>query len=168
MTRAAQAGGASTAGAPTLGQRLAQRTLKPAPEAPPAAPPSRAADDRERLVGLIAAPLAAAIGFLVVSALVGNDPATGPRHVSVSLYEEVLVALLALAVAMLAGALLRKRLALGMVTALYGLAIFNLHYWGFGLPFVMAGAWLLVRAYRRHRANTEPVVQARAARPSHR
>ena len=33
--------------------------------------------------------------------------------------------------------LLRKRLFLGIATALYGLAIFNLHYWGFGIPFIM-------------------------------
>jgi hypothetical protein len=31
------------------------------------------------------------------------------------------------------------------------LAIFNLHYWGFGLPFILAGAWYLVRAYRLQR-----------------
>ena len=38
-----------------------------------------------------------------------------------------------------------------MVMALYGLAVFNLHYWGFGVPFILAGAWLLVRAYRLQR-----------------
>ena len=43
---------------------------------------------------------------------------------------------------------LRKRLFLGIVLALFGLGIFNLKYWGFGIPFLMAGAWLLVRAYR--------------------
>jgi hypothetical protein len=32
--------------------------------------------------------------------------------------------------------------------ALFGLSIFNLHFWGFGVPYIMAGAWLLVRAYR--------------------
>jgi hypothetical protein len=48
-------------------------------------------------------------------------------------------------------AMWRKRLFLGMATALYGLAIFNLHYWGFGIPFVMCGAWYLVRAYRFQR-----------------
>ena len=35
-----------------------------------------------------------------------------------------------------------------ILLALYGLAVFNLHYWGFGVPFLMAGAWYLVRAYR--------------------
>jgi len=34
---------------------------------------------------------------------------------------------------MLVSAMLRKRVFLGIVTALYGLAIFNLHYWGFGV-----------------------------------
>jgi len=46
---------------------------------------------------------------------------------------------------------LRKRLFLGIVLALYGLAVFNLHWWGFGIPFVMGGAWLLVRTYRLQR-----------------
>ena len=32
--------------------------------------------------------------------------------------------------------------------ALYGLSIFNLHYWGFGVPFLLFGSWYLVRAYR--------------------
>ena len=32
--------------------------------------------------------------------------------------------------------------------ALFGLASFNLHYWGFGVPFMLFGAWLLVRAWR--------------------
>ena len=45
-------------------------------------------------------------------------------------------------------ALMRKRMFLGIALALYGLAVFNLHYWGFGVPFLMAGAWYLVRAYR--------------------
>jgi hypothetical protein len=43
---------------------------------------------------------------------------------------------------------MRKRMFLGIALALYGLAVFNLHYWGFGVPFLMAGAWYLVRAYR--------------------
>jgi hypothetical protein len=71
--------------------------------------------------------------------------------VSVSTYHELLAVLLVLSVLMLVMAMLRKRLYLGMVTALYGLAVFNLHYWGFGVPFVMVGAWLLVRAYRLQR-----------------
>ncbi len=63
--------------------------------------------------------------------------------------------LLGLSALMLAMAWLRKRLFLGIVTALYGLAIFNLHYWGFGVPFVMIGAWLLVRSYRLQRSLRE-------------
>jgi hypothetical protein len=116
---------------------------------------TRSADDKERLVGLIAAPLAAAIGILVVGALVANDPVAllksglpNTAHVSLSIYEGLEVVLVALSVLMLGTALWRKRLLLGIVMALYGLAVFNLHYWGFGSPFILAGAWLLVRAYR--------------------
>ncbi len=32
--------------------------------------------------------------------------------------------------------------------ALYGLSLFNLHYWGFGIPFIIGGSWYLVRSYR--------------------
>jgi hypothetical protein len=118
----------------------------------------RFADDKERLVGLLAAPLAAAIGILVISALIVNDPPAFLKnghanrlHVSLSLYHDLAGVLLGLAVVMLVMAMLRKRLYLGILMALYGLAVFNLHYWGFGLPFVMGGAWLLVRAYRLQR-----------------
>jgi hypothetical protein len=52
---------------------------------------------------------------------------------------------------MSAMALWRKRIPLGIAAAMYGLAIFNMHYWGFGVPFVMIGAWYLVRAYRLNR-----------------
>src|SRR6202035_4435935 len=72
-------------------------------------------------------------------------------HVSVSLYHNLTLVLLALSILMLVTAWFRKRLYLGIVMALYGLAIFNLHYWGFGIPFVLGGAWLLVRAYRLQR-----------------
>ncbi len=118
----------------------------------------RSADDKERLVGLLAAPFAAAIGILVMRALIVNDPPvllksgqTDTLHVSLTLYHDLEGVLLALSVLMLVTALLRKRLYLGIVMALYGLAVFNLHYWGFGFPFIMAGAWLLVRAYRLQR-----------------
>ena len=53
-----------------------------------------------------------------------------------------------MAVLMLVGSWLRKRLILGVVMALFGLGIFNLHYWGFGVPFLMGGSWYLVRAWR--------------------
>ncbi len=118
----------------------------------------RSADDKERLIGLIAAPLAAGIGMLVISALVTNDPAARLKdgrlnslHVNPAIYHDLLIVLLVLSVAMLAAAWSRKRLYLGVVTALYGLAIFNLHYWGFGVPFIMVAAWLLVRSYRLQR-----------------
>jgi hypothetical protein len=138
----------------------------------------RSADDKERLIGLIAAPLAAAIGILVISALIANDPAAllkdgqvNKLHVSVSLYESLAGVLLGLSVLMLGLAFFRKRMLLGIVMALYGLAIFNLHYWGFGVPFILAGAWLLVRAYRLQRALREATEGAAAGgtgRPSSR
>ena len=109
------------------------------------------ANDKERLIGLMAAPLGAAIAPLVIDALIAHDPAqflknghVNKLYVSVSLYHELELVLLGLSLLMLVTAWFRKRLFLGMVTALYGLAIFNLHYWGFGIPFVMVGAWLLV------------------------
>ena len=115
----------------------------------------RSADDKERLVGLLLAPVAAAIGILVINSLISNDPAAllkngrpNRLHVSPGLYHELELVLLALALAMLVTAMLRKRLYLGIVMALYGLAVFNLHYWGFGIPYILAGAWLLVRSYR--------------------
>jgi hypothetical protein len=53
---------------------------------------------------------------------------------------------------------------------LYGLAVFNLHYWGFGVPFLLVGAWYLVRAYRfqQELKKTEvgtPRARANGARP---
>ena len=111
--------------------------------------------DKERLIGLMAAPVAAAIVFLVMSALVHNDPSAllsngqvNPRHVNPTLYTELGLITLALALVMLAGAWFRKRLVIGIASALYGLSFFNLHYWGFGLPYIMIGAWYMVRAYR--------------------
>jgi hypothetical protein len=116
------------------------------------------ADDKERLTGLLLAPVAGAIGLIVISSLITNDPATylkngtlNPRHVNVSLYHSLTYVLLGLAVVMLGTAFYRKRLFLGIAMALYGLSIFNLHYWGFGVPFVLVGAWLLMRAYRAQR-----------------
>lgn len=154
-----------------MGERFRQAFLGPAPEPagppPKPAPPStadeleaavRSADDKERLIGLIAAPFAAGIGMLVISALISNDPAARLKdgrlnslHVNPALYHDLLIVLLVLSVAMLAAAWFRKRLYLGVVTALYGLAVFNLHYWGFGVPFIMVAAWLLVRSYRLQR-----------------
>jgi hypothetical protein len=109
----------------------------------------RRADDKERAIGLVAAPVAAALAFLIVGTLVHDDPPTGARnHVDPSLYHSLEFVLLGLAVLALVCALWRKRLFLGIALAMYGLAVFNLHYWGFGIPFLLAGAWYLVRAYR--------------------
>jgi len=155
-----------------LAERVRGLVLKPQdPDAAPARPTVgaprteevveaelRRSDDKERLIGLIAAPVAAVIGLLVTGTLIARDPAAtlaggapNPRHVSVSLYQDLTLVVLALAVLMLGFAWFRKRLPLGIVTALFGLAIFNLHYWGFGVPFIMLAAWLLVRSYRLQR-----------------
>jgi len=101
----------------------------------------------------------------VISALIVNDPPARLKngqvdmlHVSVSLYHDLGGVIIALSVLMLVSAMLRKRVFLGIVTALYGLAIFNLHYWGFGVPFILVSAWLLVRAYRLQRDLREATV----------
>ena len=57
-----------------------------------------------------------------------------------------------MAVLILVTSLLRKRLFQGITLAIYGLGVVNLHYWGFGIPFLMAGAWYLVRSYRLQQA----------------
>ncbi len=159
--------GGAEAPDPGRWQRLLGWAQRPAPEGTPAGGVEEPgtveelevaiarADDKERLVGLVAAPLAGMIAVLVTSSLIANDPkattATGvlnPHHVNPSLYLEVGAASLALAVIMLATAWFRKRLYLGIAMSLYGLSIFNLHFWGFGVPFLLGGAWYLVRAYR--------------------
>jgi len=149
----------------SFGQRVIGVFVKDAPEKPdPAATPvtvteleglSAHADDKERLIGLLAAPIAAMIGLVVSASLIANDPkrllANGQvnkLYVNPSLYAEIGGVAVVLAVVMLAMAWYRKRLYLGITMALYGLSIFNLHFWGFGVPYIMVGAWLLVRAYR--------------------
>ena len=155
---------------PVLRQRLRSAIFKPVNEetSSPGPPASRSveelesavrsADDKERLIGLVAAPVAAAVGILVTSALIVNDPPARLRdgqlntlHVSLSLYHDLGAVILVLSVLMIVTAMWRKRVYLGIVNALYGLAIFNLHYWGFGVPFIFFGAWLLLRAYRLQR-----------------
>lgn len=155
----------------TFRHRMSRLFLKPvdpdrAAPAGPAAEPSieeledtnRWANDKERAIGLIAAPVGALVAFLVIHADIDNDPAqylkngtTNPAYTSVAVYHEVLVVLLALCVLLMVAAWFRKRLFMGVLTALYGLAVFNLHWWGFGVPFVLVGAWYLVRAYRAQR-----------------
>ena len=103
------------------------------------------AEDKERNLGFIAAPVGAIIALLISSDLINHARSLNQ---STSVYQNLTFVLLGMAVLMLVTAWLRKRLFLGIVMALFGLGIFNLHYWGFGVPFLMAGAWLLVRAYR--------------------
>jgi hypothetical protein len=101
------------------------------------------ADDKERLIGLLGAPIAAAVGLAVMQSLVASN-AKSYSSVSVTLT----LTLFGLAAVMLAAAWFRKRLYIGLAMALYGLSIFNLHFWGFGVPYLLFGSWYLVRAYR--------------------
>jgi hypothetical protein len=158
----------------TLGERLRGAMLKPvepsaaaakandkAPTVEELETESSFANDKERLVGLLAAPFAGIIGISIISVQMSRNPKQflngqlNKNYTSPGLFHELLLVLLALAVLMLVMAWFRKRLYLGIVMALYGLTVFNLHWWGFGIPFVMAGAWLLVRAYRAQRALRE-------------
>jgi hypothetical protein len=100
------------------------------------------ADDKERLIGLIGAPLAGAIGLVVAQSL--NAHTAKPTSTT----QVLALTLLVLAAAMLASAWFRKRLFLGIAMALYGLSLFNLKFWGFGIPYLLFGSWYLVRAYR--------------------
>ncbi len=104
-------------------------------------------NDKERAIGLVAAPVAALIGLIISSASI-NYAKT--HNQSVSVYDKLTYVLLGLAVLVLITSWLRKRLFQGITLALYGLAIFQLHYtyFGFAAPFLLAGAWYLVRAYR--------------------
>ncbi|MGH9019297.1 MAG: hypothetical protein ACRDY1_16220, partial [Acidimicrobiales bacterium] len=117
------------------------------------------ANDKERLTGLLLAPVAAALGIIVTNIKVADDPSArlanghlNPLHQSVTPYHTLALVFLVLALLMLGFAYYRKRLLLGVVMALYGLSMFNLPpNWGFGIPYLLAGAWLLVRAYRLQR-----------------
>ena len=141
---------------PTLSERFTRAVIKadsrerPVDEGPQTVEELEEAvarmDDRERLIGLAAAPLAGVIAIIVVSTY-GSKAGKPTSSVDSSLA----LALFALALVALACAWFRKRLYLGVVFALYGLSIFNLHYWGFGVPFILVSAWLLVRAYRLQR-----------------
>jgi hypothetical protein len=102
------------------------------------------ADDKERLIGLIAAPVAGGIGLLVSQSMAAH----GTTKAASSTAQVLALSLLVLAAAMLASAWFRKRLYLGIAMCLWGLSIFNLHFWGFGVPYLLFGAWYLVRAYR--------------------
>ena len=104
-------------------------------------------NDKERAIGLVAAPIAAIVGLIISNASI-NYAKTHDQ--SVSVYDKLTYVLLGLAVLILITSWLRKRLFQGITLALYGLAIFQLHYtyFGFAAPFLLAGAWYLVRAYR--------------------
>jgi hypothetical protein len=150
---------------PSLTDRLSAAMLKPAPESSPKdegpatleelEEAAARCDDKERFIGLLAAPVAGMIGILVTSSLIANDPkaltATGQvnkRHVNPSQYLIIGTMSLVFAALMLAFAWWRKRMYLGITMALYGLTVFNLHFWGFGVPYLLFGSWYLVRAYR--------------------
>jgi hypothetical protein len=108
-------------------------------------------NDKERLIGLIVAPIAAIVGLLITSASIDNARSHGQ---SVGVYEELTYVLLGLAVLILVASLLRKRLFQGITVALFGVAVFQLKYSyiGFAAPFVLVGAWYLVRSYRLQQA----------------
>ena len=82
-----------------------------------------------------------------------------------TVYDELTYVILGMAVLILVSSLLRKRLFQGITLALYGLAVFNLRFWGFGVPFLLAGAWYLVRAYRLQQALKRAEARPAAPRP---
>ncbi len=108
-------------------------------------------DDKERVIGLVAAPIAAMVGILIGTASIDY---ARTHHQNVHVYDELTYVLLGLAVLILVASLLRKRLFQGITLALFGLAVFQLHYTyvGFAAPFILAGAWYLVRTYRLQQA----------------
>jgi hypothetical protein len=103
------------------------------------------ANDKERNIGLVAAPVGGVIALVISANLIHHAQQTGQ---STSVYQTLTFVLMGMAVLLLVTSWLRKRLFIGIVMALFGLGIFNLKYWGFGLPFIMGGAWYLVRAWR--------------------
>ena len=118
----------------------------------------RSADDRERAVGLIAAPVAAALSFVLIGADITRNSSVATHlndakhYVPASTYHWVLLVFLGLSLVMLVAAWLRKRMVLAIALALYGVGLFQLGWLGFAVPFVLAGAWYLVRAFRLQQA----------------
>jgi len=110
----------------------------------------RHSNDKERAIGLVAAPVAAVVGLAISSASMDYARA---HHQTLTTYAELTYVLLGLSVLILVASLLRKRLFQGITLALFGVAVFQLHYSyvGFAAPFVLAGAWYLIRAYRFQR-----------------
>ena len=110
----------------------------------------RRSDDKERAIGLVAAPLAAIIGIVISSASINYAKS---HHQSVTVYDELTYVILGHGRA-------HPRDVAAAQAALPGhhhwrssaWRVFNLHYWGFGVPFLLAGAWYLVRAYRLQQA----------------
>ena len=107
---------------PSLGERLSGAVLKPAnPDSPTATPPRsprrsrtlehavRYADDTERLIGLVAAPLSAVIALVVVSNQITHDA----KHTST--YHGLELMFLVMALLVMAAAWYRKRLFMGIV-----------------------------------------------------
>jgi Ca2+/Na+ antiporter len=111
----------------------------------------RRSNDKERAIGLVVAPIAAIVGILISSASINYAKSHGQ---SVGVYDELTYVLLGLAVLILVASLLRKRLFQGITIALFGVAVFQLKYSyvGFAAPFVLVGAWYLVRSYRLQQA----------------
>jgi Ca2+/Na+ antiporter len=107
----------------------------------------RSSNEKERAIGLVVAPIAAIVGILISSASIDNARNHGQ---SVGVFEELTYVLLGLAVLILVSSLLRKRLFQGITIALFGVAVFQLKYSyvGFAAPFVLVGAWYMVRSYR--------------------
>ncbi|HUE08969.1 MAG TPA: hypothetical protein VMP41_16185 [Acidimicrobiales bacterium] len=114
------------------------------------------ADDRERAVGLIAGPVSALISFIVIGSMINRNSnlqtTAAKNYVPASTYHWVLLVFLALAAVILVSAWWRKRMAMAISLALYGVGLFQLGWLGFAVPFVLAGAWYLVRAFRLQQA----------------
>ncbi len=109
-------------------------------------------DDKERAIGLWRRRSPPSSASLSVTRSI-NNARTHHQSVEPPTSGSPIV-LLGLAVLILVSSLLRKRLFQGITLALFGLAVFQLHYTyiGFAAPFILAGAWYLVRAYRLQQA----------------
>ena len=143
----------------TLWERIKYSMVKPddEPGATKETPPDRdlaaikeeigRSSDKERAIGLVAAPIAAVVGIAISTASLNYAKS---HNESLTVYKELTYVLLGLAVLILVASWLRKRMFQGITLALFGVAVFQLHYTylGFAAPFVLAGAWYLVRAYR--------------------
>jgi hypothetical protein len=120
-------------------------------------------DDRERLMGMLMAPLGLGIGtFLLV-----NVPATTAHRAKGQLSHATLVTLgvatLIISVVVFVAALTRRRSFLGFSLVFLGLPV------GFPLlvPFWIVGGWIILRSYRWQRELTAlgggPAARGRAA-----